>query len=106
MKSGTCRELIGRLAAIEEYIRTEKPRKPVGDDIWLDNDAVCVWLKISRRTLQRYRSTGTLSYSLIGRKTYYRAAEIKRLLEKTRVKRGDGSPEEQSAHGSETSSKE
>jgi hypothetical protein len=92
MKSGAYRELMDKIDTIEQCVRAKKVQKPVGDDIWLDNDAVCAWLKISRRTLQRYRSTGTLAYSLIGRKTYYKAAEIKRLLEKKRVRR-DGMAE-------------
>ena len=92
MKSGAYRTLMEKIDAIEQYVRTERARKPAGDDIWLDNDAVCAWLKISRRTLQRYRSTGTLAYSLIGHKTYYKAVEINRLLEQKRVRR-DGMAE-------------
>jgi hypothetical protein len=92
MKSGAYRELMDKIDTIEQFVRAKRVQKPVGDDIWLDNDAVCAWLKISRRTLQRYRSTGTLAYSLIGHKTYYKAAEIKRLLEKRRVRR-DGMAE-------------
>jgi hypothetical protein len=96
MKSGTCRKLIERLAAIEEYIRAEKPQilpTPVNDELWFDNEAVCAYLKVSRRTLQRYRSDGTLAYSMVGHKAYYKASEIKRLLDKRSVKRGNESPE-------------
>jgi len=89
MKSGTYRELMGRLAAIEEYIRTPKPQQfPTTDDLWLDNAAVCAYLKVSRRTLQRYRSNGTIAYSMIGHKAYYRGSEVKRMLEKCHTKRG------------------
>ena len=86
MKSGAYRQLMDKIEAIEQYIRTERARKPAGDEIWLDSDAVCAWLRISRRTLQRYRSNGTLRYSLIGNKTHYRASEVWRLFEQGLVK--------------------
>ena len=92
MKSGAYRELMDKIDSIEQYVRTERTQKSVADEIWLDNAAVCTYLKVSRRTLQRYRSTGTLAYSLVGRKTYYKASEIKRLLEGKRVRRGEELP--------------
>ena len=49
-------------------------------DKWLDNDAVCELLKISRRTLQAYRDNGILPYSQIGRKCYYKVADIENLI--------------------------
>ncbi len=90
MKSGAYRELMDRLAAIEEYIRTERERQSVAEELWLDNEAVCAFLKVSRRTLQRYRSSGTIAYSMIGRKTYYKISEVRRLLERY-MKYGNGS---------------
>ena len=68
-------------------------------EIWLDNEAVCVYLKISKRTLQRYRSNGVIAYSLIGKKTYYTISEIKRLLEEKRIQRNVGSLDELAAKG-------
>jgi hypothetical protein len=109
MKSGTYRKLMDRLVAIEEYIRTQRPQivpVSVTEELWFDNAAVCAYLKISRRTLQRYRSDGTLAYSMIGHKAYYKASEIKRLLEKRHVKRGEVSSEELPAEKSETPSEE
>ncbi len=92
MKSGAYRELMEKIDSIEQYVRAEREQKPSAGEIWLDNEAVCAWLKISRRTLQRYRSTGTLAYSMIGHKSYYKATEIRRLLEAKRVRR-DGMAE-------------
>ena len=68
-------------------------------EVWLDNEAVCAYLKISKRTLQRYRSNGVIAYSLVGRKTYYTISEIKRLLEEKRIRRNNGSLEELAAKG-------
>ncbi|WP_370457677.1 helix-turn-helix domain-containing protein [Dysgonomonas sp. ZJ709] len=40
-------------------------------------DEVCTFLRISERTLQRLRTNGVISYSVISGKTYYIIAEIK-----------------------------
>jgi hypothetical protein len=47
---------------------------------WLDNSEVCGLLQISQRTLQSYRDTGTLPYSQIGRKCYYKTSDMEQLL--------------------------
>ena len=39
---------------------------------WLDHQDVCQRLKISKRTLQTLRDNGTLAYTKIGNRTYYR----------------------------------
>ena len=44
---------------------------------FLDNQDLAFLLKASFRTLQRYRANGTLPYFNIGRKTYYRANDIR-----------------------------
>jgi hypothetical protein len=100
MKSGDFQELMDRIESIEKYIyQTEPKNNPPLQEIWLDNEAVCAYLKISKRTLQRYRSNGVIVYSLIGRKTHYTISEIKRLLEEKRITRDSGSLDELSAKG-------
>lgn len=101
MKLGSFRAFMDKIEAIEEHIRQGKtePKKPPLQEIWLDNEAVCAYLKISKRTLQRYRSNGVIAYSLIGKKTYYTISEIKRLLEEKRILRSNGSLEELAAKG-------
>ena len=47
------------------------------NDKLLDNQDLAFMLKFSYRTLQRYRSSGKLSYFKIGNKTYYRASDIR-----------------------------
>lgn len=100
MKSGDFQALMDRIEAIEKYIyQTAEPKNPPLQEIWLDNDAVCAYMKISRRTLQRYRSNGVITYSLVGRKTYYAISEIKRLLEEKRILRNGDSLDELAAKG-------
>lgn len=55
-------------------------------DEWLDNQDVCQLLKISKRTLQTYRDNGTLAYSQIGYKCYYKKGDIEKLIEISIVK--------------------
>lgn len=47
---------------------------------WLDNEDVCRLLNISKRTLQTYRDNGTLPYSQINHKMFYKASDIEALL--------------------------
>ena len=56
--------------------------KCLGD--WLDNDEVCRNLKISKRTLQTLRDNGTLAYSQISHKTYYKQKDVDKVLKEVR----------------------
>ena len=47
---------------------------------WMDNQDVCRMLNISLRTLQTLRDNGTLAYSQINHKTYYRSEDVKRIV--------------------------
>ena len=52
--------------------------KGLGD--WLDNQDVCQILNISPRTLQTLRDNGTLAYSQINHKVYYKPEDVERIL--------------------------
>ena len=47
---------------------------------WLDNQDVCQMLNISPRKLQTLRDNGTLAYSQISRKVYYKPEDVERIL--------------------------
>ena len=47
---------------------------------WLDNGEVCRLLNISKRTLQSYRDTGKIPFSMIGHKCYYKQTDISEML--------------------------
>jgi hypothetical protein len=49
-------------------------------ETWLDNQDVMFMLHISLRSLQTMRSNGTLPYSRINNKIYYRRSDIEKLL--------------------------
>lgn len=63
---------------VEQLIGT-----PSESEEWLDNEAVCKRLNISKRTLQTYRDVGSLPFSMIGHKCYYRPSDIEELLAKS-----------------------
>ena len=50
------------------------------DEKLLDNQDLAFLLKISYRTLQRYRTSKKLPYFMIGRKTYYRTSDIRNFV--------------------------
>ncbi len=50
------------------------------DEKLLDNQDLAFMLKCSYRTLQRYRSSGTLPYAKFGHKIYYRVSDIREFV--------------------------
>jgi len=48
---------------------------------WVDNQDVMQMLHISPRTLQTFRTNGTIPYSKISGKFYYKVANIEELLQ-------------------------
>jgi hypothetical protein len=54
---------------------------------WLDNQDVCEILNISKRTLQAYRDNGTLSYTQINHKMFYKTEDVERLIKGRSIKK-------------------
>ena len=54
---------------------------------WLDNRAVCQLLHISKRTLQYYRNSGKLPFSVIGSKCYHKASDVEKLIAESQTKK-------------------
>jgi hypothetical protein len=50
------------------------------DETLLDNQDLAFLLKVSKRTLQRYRSDGQLPYFMIAHKTYYRTSDVREFV--------------------------
>lgn len=69
--------------------RTEDLCRNIGDKSlqkWLDNQEVCQLLGISKRTLQTYRDNGTLPYTQINHKIYYRPQDVEQAINKLKSK--------------------
>ena len=56
---------------------------------WIDNQDVCQMLNISPRTLQTLRQNGTLAYSQIEHKTYYKPEDVERIIPFVEVRKKD-----------------
>ena len=54
----------------------------INDEVLLDNQDLCLLLKVSKRTLQRLRSSGKLPYKRIGKKTYYLESDVHKFIQK------------------------
>ena len=64
---------------LKSLIKTDKVLDE--NDKILDNQDLAFLLKVSFRTLQRYRASGKLPYFTISHKTYYRAADIRTFIQ-------------------------
>lgn len=99
MESSAFKRLTEKIETIERFV-VEKSNKADEDldSMWIDNYAVCQYLQISERTLQRLRSARSISYSMIGGKTYYTLGEIKRTLQQRLIRRNEDLLSEMIAH--------
>ena len=81
IERSTYEELLTSFNSFVEQMKKMASRgtdKKLGD--WLDNQDVCQMLNISPRTLQTLRDNGTLSYSQINHKIYYKPEDVNRIL--------------------------
>lgn len=86
-ESEAYKNLMTKINMIAQYVAERFQDSPQSsDEIWVDSYEVCTFLKISQRTLQRLRSKGYISYSLIQGRSYYTIAEIKRMLREKRIR--------------------
>lgn len=99
IESKAYKSLVAKLNRIERLVMANKKEESGNDNLWLDNETVCTFLKVSRRTLQRFRSKGDIAYSLIGRKTYYSVSSIERLLKEKNIHRDSKSLSELAGKG-------
>jgi hypothetical protein len=51
-----------------------------GDEKLLDNQDLAFLLKVSKRTLQRYRSGKMPPYFMVAHKTYYRVSDVREFV--------------------------
>lgn len=64
-----------------------REHEDLGERQWLDSDDVCRLLGISPRTLQTMRENGTLAYTKISHKVYYRPEDVKAVFPAAGMKR-------------------
>jgi excisionase family DNA binding protein len=67
------------LPYIEHVLKTHKPL--FGGERYLTSEELCSILKISRRTLQDYRSNGVFPFIQLPGKVLFRESDIRKILE-------------------------
>ena len=70
----------GILKKLERYCATARPM--LGGEVYLTSEEVCKLLRLSSRTLQEYRDSGTIAYYKIGGKILYKQSDIQAMLER------------------------
>ena len=98
IESDAYHEVIERLKRIERYVIETSQSNEDLDKMWVDSYAVCQYLQISERTLQRLRSKGEIAYSVLGGKIYYTLGAIKHALESRTINRSEEQFAELRAH--------
>ena len=73
--SGELKEVKAQL----QYLR--KTRTEIFNETWIDGQDVLLALNISQRTLQTLRDSGTLPFSRLNGKFYYKVSDLEALLE-------------------------
>ena len=87
IESGAFEAMMNRFEAF-----TQKVENLCGDhqdkslNRWLDNQDVCRILNISYRTLQTYRDNGTLAYTQINHKIFYKPEDVETVINKLKSK--------------------
>ena len=76
IESKAYHELMGKIEKILRYIEKEEKAKAEYENRLVTNDELAEILGISKRTLQRYRASGTLPFHIIYHKTWYLESEI------------------------------
>src|SRR3546814_7904376 len=73
--------LMGRLDMLGDNINElQKKRNSIDGEELLDNQDLLQMLKISNRSLQRYRSIGKLPYYTISGKLYYKLSDVHQFI--------------------------
>ena len=81
IERSTYEELLTNFNSFVTQMRTMADKgtgKKLGE--WLDNQDVCQMLNVSPRTLQTLRDNGTLAYSQINRKLFYKSVDVDSVL--------------------------
>ena len=76
-----------RLAGMVDRFCRKAEEKRLSE--WLDSTEVCQILQISPRTLQTLRDNGTLAYSQINHKVFYKPEDVMRIVKPAEHKRAN-----------------
>lgn len=99
IESGTFNEMLARMehaARIIEDINGRYECRSMGE--WMDNQDACLILGVNPRTLQTFRDNGTLAYSRISHRVYYKPEDVRKLLPLVKAKRLTANQSQKQSH--------
>ncbi|MBN2747832.1 helix-turn-helix domain-containing protein [Maribellus comscasis] len=74
--------ILSKLDEVADKLEGSGEEVPLFDgEKLLDNYDVCKMLNVSKRTLQRYRSSGELPFQMIYHKTFYKESDVMKFIE-------------------------
>ena len=75
--------VLERIEMLDRKIQKLSNKKSqLNGETLLDNQDLCLLLKVSNRSLQRYRSSGILPYRRIQQKIYYLESDVHKFISK------------------------
>jgi len=84
IESEAYKSLVRKIERIHSDIKKQAKENTVPQldpsEVWVSDQEAAAILQVSRRTMQRLRSNGNITYSIRGNKAWYTLAEVKRLL--------------------------
>lgn len=69
--------------------KMSKHRNMLDGELLLDNQDLCQLLNVSKRTLQRYRSSGELPFQTLYQKTFYKESDVHKFIRENFNKKRD-----------------
>ena len=67
-----------------------KHRNMLDGELLFDNQDLCQLLHVSKRTLQRYRSSGELPFHTLNQKTFYKESDVHAFIRENFNKKRNG----------------
>jgi len=79
-------DLLQRITSIDKKLDLALPHEGNSSNKWLSIPETCQLLGISKRTLQKYRDEGMISFTQVGNKIYFKQVDIEEFLSNFKVK--------------------
>jgi len=81
MESEAYQNLVASIKRIEQHMLNTSAKSTTPDDeVWIGTKDACKMLGISNRTLQNYRTKGTIDFKHCGKFCRYRLSDVKSLI--------------------------
>ena len=85
----TFEAMMSRFEAFAQKVETLCEGQDKSLQKWLDNQEVCQILNVSKRTLQTYRDNGTLAYTQINHKVFYKPEDVEKVITNLKLKKNE-----------------